>query len=376
METKNKRKKKTIMISIICIIVIAVGSVLLTALVMGKPVQVNVDRELVGVDEEIENILYYAGFAPNSHNAQMWAVEISPTLSKVSIALDDERLLDIVDPTSREAYISIGCYVETLRQSFSAYGYDTTIDIKETPDENGNFVDIIYQKNESSEINQIQLNNILKRHTDKSKYNNTTIDAQTIDSLIISNNIHCYTLGQENFNYLKEGTLDSVIVQSADQAYRDELAEWMRFSDKETLENQDGLPAEQIGLKAIVKSFYYWTTNHESAKSDKFAEQGIITARNQVGNCSAFYIITGENNMKSWVETGMETMVFWLECVSKNISVQPLSAMLETSPFADNIQTDLGLSSPVQMIIRAGQTDDYGTNAGIRRDLNEYVVVK
>jgi hypothetical protein len=188
-------------------------------------------------------------------------------------------------------------------------------------------------------------------------------------------NIFYYIKGEENFNYLKQGTIDAVTVQSADQAYRDELAEWMRFSDNEVFEKQDGLPAEQIGLKGIVKSFYYWTTNHESAQGDTFAAQGIASCRGQVENCFAFFVVTSENNLKSLVETGMDTMELWLKSASNNVSMQPLSAMIEASPFAENIQLDLGLDAPVQMILRAGITNDYGSNAGIRRDLATYITV-
>jgi len=374
----NKRKKKKmwiIIISILGVIVIGASGVLITATVMGRPVQINVDRQLAGVDEEIENVFYHAGFAPSSHNAQMWGITISPTTSTVSISLNDERLLKVVDPTSREAYISIGCYVETLKQTFAAYGYETTIHIKDALDEKGDFVKIIYKKIVNSTTDQKQLDNILKRHTDKSKYNDAAINANTLDLLADKDNIFYYIKGEENFNYLKQGTIDAVTVQSADQAYRDELAEWMRFSDNEVLEKQDGLPAEQIGLKGIVKSFYYWTTNHESAKGDTFAAQGIASCTGQVENCSAFFVVTSENNLKSLVETGMDTMELWLKSASNNVSMQPLSAMMEASPFAENIQLDLGLDAPVQMILRAGITNDYGGNAGIRRDLATYITV-
>ena len=49
--------------------------------------------------------------------------------------------------------------------------------------------------------------------------------------------------------------MDAVTVQSANQAYRDELAEWMRFSDKEAASKLDGITADMIGLKGIVKTF-------------------------------------------------------------------------------------------------------------------------
>ncbi len=81
--------------------------------------------------------------------------------------------------------------------------------------------------------------------------------------------------------------MDAVTVQSANQAYRDKLAEWMRFSDKEA--------AEMIVLKVIVKTFYNWTTTRESAKGYKFAKQGIDAAKKQLNNFGAFAVFIGGN---------------------------------------------------------------------------------
>jgi hypothetical protein len=89
--------------------------------------------------------------------------------------------------------------------------------------------------------------------------------------------------------------MDAVTVQSANQAYRDKLAEWMRFSDKEAAEMQDGVTAEMIGLKVIVKTFYNWTTTRESAKGYKFAKQGIDAAKKQLNNFGAFAVFIGGN---------------------------------------------------------------------------------
>lgn len=169
--------------------------------------------------------------------------------------------------------------------------------------------------------------------------------------------------------------MDAVTVQSANQAYRDELAEWMRFSDKEAENKLDGITADMIGLKGIVKTFYYWTTTRESAKGDKFAQQGIDTAKKQLNNCGAFAVVTGGNTFEELINSGRKTQAFWFDCTENNIAVQPFSAALETEPFCSSIQTDLGVAAPVQMILRLGYVDEYGANCGLRRNLSDYIEV-
>lgn len=89
---------------------------------------------------------------------------------------------------------------------------------------------------------------------------------------------------------------------------------------------------KRISAEAVAsQSVYYWTTTRKSAQGDGFAKQGI--------------------------------------------AVQPFSAALETEPFCEAIQGELGADQPVQMILRLGYVDDYGQNSGLRRPLSDYIEV-
>jgi len=303
----------------------------------------------------------------------MWKIQLHPKDGELYVGLDETRVLSVVDSSKREAYISMGCYLANLQSAFKAYGYDITLHTYEMPDENG-FISKVTYKKSGDKIDQAALEIIEKRHTDKGAFMDVAIKETVADALTSDNSI-CYLDGNENFEYLKKGTLDAITVQSADQAYRDELAKWMRFSDREVLEKQDGISAEQIGLKGIVKTFYYWTTNQESAKGDTFAKQGVDTAKKQLEGCKGFLVVTGDNTTKAWINTGLDTENIWLKCVEQGIAVQPMSAMLETEPFSKSIQKYLGTDKPVQMILRIGYVNDYGTNSGIRRNLKDYITV-
>ena len=367
-------RKMKIMIttfSIIGAIIIALSAILITAAIMGKPLKVNPSRKLNGVDEDIQNALWYSSIAANSHNTQMWSVELYPKESRLQITIDENRTLGVVDPAKREAYISLGCYIETMSVAFRAYGYDLQVSCADLS------VQVKYSKRANATIEHSQLALIDKRHTDKSAYLSSQIKQGAADKLLGKYSaLSLYQNGEEDFAYIKQASMSAIVVQSANQAYRDELAEWMRFSDKEAADSLDGISADMIGLKGIVKTFYYWTTTRESAKGDKFAQQGIDTAKKQLDNCGAFAVITGGNTFEELIHVGRMTQAFWLDCVENNISVQPFSAALETEPFCSSIQNDLGVATPVQMILRLGYVDNYGTNSGMRRNLSDYIEVK
>lgn len=49
--------------------------------------------------------------------------------------------------------------------------------------------------------------------------------------------------------------------------------------------------------------------------------------------------------------------------------------MLEVVPYSEDIQSELDLTESAQMILRAGYVNDYGENAGVRRNLEDYIMV-
>ena len=50
--------------------------------------------------------------------------------------------------------------------------------------------------------------------------------------------------------------------------------------------------------------------------------------------------------------------------------------MIEVSDYNKNLEKDLQVDEPVQMILRAGYIESYGENSGVRRDLKDYIRVE
>ena len=357
----------------------------------GGKVNVNTDKSVPGVSTEICDVLYYGGLAASSHNTQCWQVAVDEANRELLINVDRDRQLLFADAEGRELYISLGCYVENLLQAFEAYGYSTAINYLPDEDKQNIVVHIRYTKNNGDAVNQEIIETIKRRHADKSEFNSKAIDSEVVKALLedehmtsISSSARVMYFanksdGNEMQKYadsIKSISLAAMNRQCQEDAYRQELSSWLRFSNKEVEEKQDGISAEKMGMSGIIKAIYYLGFNHEKAMGDSFANQGIALAEKQLDNCSGFFVVTSEDNPAGWINAGRRTQHLWYHCTEYFIAMQPFSAALELQDTRQSLQQQIETGRPLQMILRAGYVDNYGENQKVRRDLKEYVKAK
>ncbi|MBR5355980.1 MAG: hypothetical protein IK121_03565 [Lachnospiraceae bacterium] len=359
-------KVKILIISVV-VIILLVGILLF----LGRRIDVKTNKKVSNLSEELQEIFYLGSLAPNSHNIQSWEVTVYPNDEYVVVSADPDKKLDVIDPKGREVLISLGCYAETLMKSFEAYGYNTEFSFDEEKKE----ITLKYHKaGEKVDLSVADL--IKKRHTDKRAFNDQTLSSTYLSSECESLDPNFYfEKGSSEFEAIKKSTMDAYIAQANNKEAAKELSDWLRLSNEETIKTKDGLPAEQLGILGIKKSLYYLTTNHESATGDSFSKQGIDTTKKQLEGCAGFCVLSSDNTEKQLVDCGMQTVKLWLELTDSGISVQPMSYAIEEKEYRDNLQSTLGIDN-IQMILRIGFTSDYGSNAGIRRDLADYISVK
>ncbi|MGT2929196.1 Acg family FMN-binding oxidoreductase [Streptococcus dentasini] len=345
---------------------------------IGRPVNsAAASLSLPGVAPEIEQALYDASFAANSHNTQAWEVSLNPKKGKLSIAIDDSRTLSIVDPHNRELYISLGAYIQSLKTTFKAYGYDIEADYASPLSKsNCQVVTIYYQKSKGKRINQDKIDLIRKRHTDKRPYQSAAITQEHINQLQKKYpDIAYYAKGTTPFDYIKKNSIAAARKQHKNKNFLQEQGEWLRFSNQETQTKLDGISADMMGLNMVTKSLYYLTSNHRNATSKTFAKQSLDTLSKQVNHSAGFFVITGRQTISDWIQAGEKAQAFWYDCTENDIAIQPISAMIEVSSYEKAMKKRLHLSQDAQMILRAGRVKDYGKNKGLRRSLKDYITV-
>lgn len=339
---------------------------------VARPVDVATDTEVEGLNSEVEQILYYAGLAPSSHNAQMWDVKVYPAEGKIVISPDTSRLLYAVDQESREAYISMGAYARSCMLAFEAYGYNTSLHVSD----NGQSITVIYT-NSGMARDEGLLNLMKRRHTDKREYTSAAIPEFFQEGLKGIRGAVFVPESTEAFSLIKDQTLSAAEEQRDNQEIRDELADWLRFSNWEAEKKKDGLTAEQNGITGLGKVIYYTFGTHWFAKGDTFAQTGYEMAQRQAENCAGYLLIISNDTNIGYIEAGMHLTEAWLYAVRNDIEVQPMSFAVENKARRFAIQNALKLPYTPQMVLRIGYVDGaYGTNALVRRDLKDYIEVK
>ena len=331
---------------------------------------------LTKIPQPLRNALSYASLAPSSHNAQMWKVSYSVSRSAFTVMLDRSRALRKVDPLDREGYISIGAYVQTMEVALDAFGYSPVVEIME---KNGEAVATVTLRAFGSAVpDKARIALLEQRHTDKRNFKINAIDDQARAAILATDQaaLSFIPRGSESYAYLQEGIVKAMEKQSANQEKRNELSDWLRYSDKERDAKRDGLPAEQLGITGIKKFFYYFFVDKEYAQGDSYAKQGVDMTREQAENNAGFFILTGGNTPEELIRTGMSLQKAWLMATRYQVAIHPMSQLLEEEPYRSEIQKRLHLKQSVQMVLRAGYVPKYLKNNKIRRDIDQFISVE
>lgn len=346
---------------------------------VGRPLTLDKDLHLpFAMSEEYKSMLYHASMAPSGHNTQPWKVIYDARSHDFTLFLNRDRELAQVDPENREAFISLGAFLENWQQSAQAYGYTPKMSILPTPGAQMEIAHVTFNKTSHIPADSEQrLARMTVRHTDKRNYEPHNIPPTTIHTLLERNGpwLRYYPKGTPGFAWLSRNTVEAMKTQGEHEGKRGELSQWIRFSNTEARQARDGLPAEQLGMKGPLKAAFYTFYNRQDTTTPSFARESVKLTEQQVGSAAGFFVITGAGDFQGIIRAGMHFERFWLDAVELGISLHPMSQILEEKPFSDDVMKALNLNAPVQMIVRAGITSNYGENNGIRRNISRFTSI-
>ena len=327
-------------------------------------------ENMYGLNPDIEEILFYGTLAPSSHNAQMWKVRITGPM-EIELFIDTNRLLPQVDPENREAFISIGTFLENLTEAGLALGYQTLIDIQEQQE--GRIAIVQFGKDNTLIIDSSYLSNIISRHTIRTEYLTNELTASDRDFFLSSNPAYVFyhSVISDDGKYISQNLIEANRRQMEDDKKERELADWFRFSQKEIDQKKDGLVLGIPGIGGWVVSLFF---NKDTLMSKTIREQSVNAVKSVVKNCSGYITVTSDGtSQKDWVLAGMLSEKVWLMAASKKIALQPMSQLQEEIPWKHEISSKLGLNKPVAMLFRVGYVKEYGKGLSRRRDLKDII---
>ena len=320
----------------------------------------------------IEQLIYYASLAGNSHNTQPWIVDVEND-SMLTIKADFSRKLHIIDPDARGLFISLGAFIENLELAAGSFGYEAEVEIKAKHKNDSIAATIHLSKTKKSGYDLSQIEN---RRTLRTPFHSTEISKEYLNNLIdnSSSEIFYFSSSSEEGKYIAEQTLAAYTQQAQDDQAKQELANWMRFSNSDVEKHRDGLTTSGMGITGFggffVRNFY----KPEDSMKDSFIKTGIEKTKEQIENCGGWLvIIQNENSPESWIKTGKLYQRINLSCRDMMIGFHPMNQMIEEESFEEKANERLSQSGVIQFIARVGYVDEYPPANSVRRSVKEII---
>ena len=345
--------------------------------------QFNGGKESIkGLEKDELEILYLASLAPSGHNTQPWTIRILGPKHWV-IGSDKNHWLPAVDPKNRELLLSIGAFVENLVTAAGAMGYEVDIKIIAENPRDPDIAEIRLRKGKALDF---PIEKIKMRRTVRSGHTDQEIKADDLKyitnhdarSCIIANvpSPHSFYFPNNSSEgkYLQEGTIEANRIQAFRDPAQEELANWIRWSNKEARQYRNGLTPESMDIKGFagwyVRNFY----NRQSVLKKSFREQTVDAVVKQVRRCGGWLVVTSSDaNVPTLIDYGRVFETMLLKVRERMIAIHPMTQMLEEEPWKDRIAKELGVPGEIQWILRIGYLNSYPDPVSLRRPVSRFV---
>jgi len=346
--------------------------------------QFNGEKESIkGFEKDDMEILYLASLAPSGHNTQPWVVRILEPKHWV-IGSDKKRWLPAVDPENREMLLGIGAFLENMVLAAGTFGYSVEVKIIAKNRTDADIADVHLEKDKPQEF---PLEKLKKRRTVRSNFVDQEIKGDDLKYITKHDTRPCLVQIQSPHSfyfpnnspqgkYLQAGTIEANRTQAFRDPAQEELADWIRWSNKDAKQYRNGLTPESMEIKGIagffVRSFY----DRQSVLKKSFRDQTVDVVAKQVKTCAGWLVVTSsDSSVSALIEHGRVFQNMLLKIRDKMIAIHPMTQMLEEKPWKDQVAKELGLTGEVQWILRIGYLKSYPDPVSLRMPLSWFVQV-
>ncbi|MEQ1676425.1 MAG: hypothetical protein ABL876_06985 [Chitinophagaceae bacterium] len=318
-------------------------------------------------------ILYLASLAPSGHNTQPWFVKYIEPFHWM-IGNDKTKWLPAVDPTQRETMLSIGAFLQNLEYAANNLGYTCQFDLLATTNQDENIMDVKLVR--SANATRFDTEQIKQRRTVRSHYLNDILKNEDLAYLTNAESdlIHYIPNSSKEHQWLNEQTIEANRIQAYRDDAQNELANWIRFSSKDAEKNSDGLTLASMEIEGIpawyLRNFY----NKEDVVKKSFREQSIDKVVKQVSQSAGWFLITSkDNSVQALLETGKRLQRLLLKIRGKSIAIHPMTQIIEEPGSSKQLNSSIGISDPVQFILRTGYLKHYPKPVSLRRPVDSFI---
>jgi Nitroreductase family len=331
------------------------------------------NKNKIPIKDDEREILYLASLAPSGHNTQPWLVKYIEPYHWI-ICNDKSKWLPAVDPSQRETILSIGTFLQNLEYAASNIGYSCQFNLLASSNQDENIMEVKLSKINSTV--KFDVRKIKQRRTVRSNYLTEVLKKEDIVYLLNGENdfLHYVPNTEKEHHWLNEQTIEANRIQAYRNNAQEELANWIRFSNKDAAEHCDGLTTASMEIEGlpgwVLRNFY----GKENAMTKNFRQQSIDKVVKQVAQSAGWILITSkDNSVSTLLETGKRMQRMFLKVRDKNIAIHPMTQILEETSTNSIVNTSLGISDTIQFILRTGYLKNYPVPVSLRRPVKRFI---
>ena len=313
----------------------------------------------MGKEDKIwRSIIEIARRSPSTHNTQGWKIAVvSPR--EAELLYDSERTLPAEDINGDFNIINMGIFTRGAEIAAASMGYDLLYDFPMQP---------LHPPSRYTRIANLSLRNavhaqsvsllplFLKRRTSRIPYDGRPINEEHVR--VLQQSAHdrghqfSWTQNPEDVRRIMELNADTISEDLQRGDVRNELHQWMRFTDREAREKGDGLWTRCMNQNSLLAWF---TTINPTLLQFGWIKRcaRAYYLKTQSGTPAIGWIAGSIATRREQFEAGRFFLDFWLELTRHGIWILPYGS-LYTNP-ASNKQIGEQIGAPnFWLIFRMG----------------------
>lgn len=293
-----------------------------------------------------EFLLRYAVLAPSGHNTQPWSFRI--TDEGIEVSADLSRHLPVSDPSDRELLLSVGAAIANLRVAAAHFGFESTV-LYPPIDANGLVAVVALRETCATDESLRQLfPAITKRHTNRTPFERREIEPETLGricEIVESAEIMRFVVPHERARAAE-------LVQEADRrlqandAWRAELAEWIRPNESE---EPDGISGDAFGIPGPLSAFAPWLVRSLDLGDSRGKQD-----RELATNAAGLIVVVGDDDRPSLLRAGEALEKLLLALTALGVQYAFLNQPIEIPELRRELWQLIRTSKPPQLLIRIG----------------------
>lgn len=315
--------------------------------------------------------LAFAILAPNPHNKQPWAFELSGETG-LNVYCNLARRLPETDPPDRQITIGFGCMLELMRIAAAANGY--ALEVAAFPDGES------YPRLDARRVASVEFvrgaaaaddplfSGAAERRTSRAAFDDARpVSQTTLDAVLAAARAPGAggTLDVEKIEALKDIADRAWIIEYENPPTRRESIDVIRIGNRAVDENPDGIALGGTAM-GLMKMAGLVSAEALDTPSSVAYQSGLESYRKAIATAAGFvWLIAEENTRATQLDAGRAWVRMNLAANAQGLSIHPLSQALQefpemAGPYAE-IHNSLGAAGDkvVHMLARVG----YGPSA-------------